>query len=143
MPRFRRRARTGPTLPTPLRVIRVAEMLFFPVVAFLLLCLPVPSTAREGSFTEAGQYVVWAVWAVAVVVMLGRRRRWGWVLALALATWVVVTILVRGAPVVRTALAHPSLPVHIALGLLAWTFLTQLVVLVSCLTFTRWREELG
>ncbi|HYH82391.1 MAG TPA: hypothetical protein VEX86_21545 [Longimicrobium sp.] len=127
-------------LPTPLKVIRIAELLFFPVVAFMLLGLPVPSNMAE--ITATALLAAEAVAAVAVAVGLGQRRRWAWVLAMLLAAWVIVGIALRGGPVLRAAMAGPNLALKLSVALLAWTLVTQLVALAGCLTFRGWREEL-
>ena len=120
------------SLPAPLRVVRVAELLFFPVVAFMLLGLPVPSNSVEVMATAL--LGAEAIAAVAVAVGLGRRRRWAWVLAMVLAAWVIIGIVLRGPGVARAALASDHLALKLSLVLLAWTFFTQLVALVGCLS---------
>ena len=117
-------------LPTPLRVVRVAELLYFPVVGFMLLGLPVPSNRAETVATAL--LAVEAFAAVAVAVGLGRRRQWAWWLAIVLAAWVIIGIVLRGPAVARAAFASGSLPLKLSLVLLAWTFMTQLVALVGC-----------
>lgn len=120
------------SLPAPLRVVRVAELLYFPVVGFMLLGLPVPSNSAE--IVATALLAVEAIAAVAIAVGLGRRRRWAWVLAMVLAAWVIVGIVLRGPAVVRAALATDSLPLKLSLVLLAWTFLTQMAALIGCLS---------
>lgn len=127
-------------LPRPLKVIRIAELLFFPVVGFMLLGLPLPRNATE--IVSTALLAAEAVAAVAVAVGLGQRRRWAWVLAMLLAAWVVIGIVLRGPRVLRAAFEAPTLALHLSLALLAWTLVTQLVALAACLTFHDWREEL-
>jgi len=129
-------------LPARLRVIRIAELLFFPVIGYMLLSLPVPSAARPGEWVATLVLAAEAVAAVAVAVGLAKRRRWAWVLAMLLAAWVIVSSVLRGAAVLRAALALGRLMTAGVVGLFAWTVITQLVVLACCLTFRDWREEL-
>lgn len=127
-------------LPMPLKVIRIAELLFFPVVAFMLLGLPVPRNATE--ILATALLAAEAVAAVAVAVGLGQRRRWAWVLAMLLAAWVIIGIVLRGPRVLRATLDAPSLALKLSVALLAWTLVTQLVALACCLTFRDWHKEL-
>jgi hypothetical protein len=128
------------SLPAPLRIARAAELLYFPVVGFMLLGLPVPANRAEALATAF--LSAQAIAAVAVAVGLGRRRRWAWVLALVLAAWVILGIVLRGGDVVRAAFATPSLALRLSVALLAWTFLTQLIALAGCLSTRNWREVL-
>lgn len=137
--RAERRAQAK-TLPTSLKVVRVAEILFFPVVGFMLLGLPVPRTSTE--ILATALLGAEAIAAVAVAVGLGQRRRWAWVLAIVLAAWVIVGIVLRGGRIIRAALDQPSVAIELSLAILAWTLLTQLFALAGCLATRNWRSEL-
>lgn len=127
-------------LPAPLKVVRIAELLFFPIVAFMLLGLPVPANSIE---TMAVALLgAEAIAAVAVAVGVSRRRRWAWVLAMVLAAWVLIGIVLRGPGVVRAALASDHIALKLSLVLLAWTFLTQAAALIGCLSLRNRGEVL-
>lgn len=120
-------------LPAPLRVARVAELLFFPVIGYMLLGLPVPSAARPAEIAATLLLAAEAVVAVAVAVGLGRRRPWARVLGIVLAAWVIIGIALRGGPVVRAAMRSDAMALKLAVALLAWTCVTQLVAGIGCL----------
>ncbi len=127
-------------LPAPLKVVRIAELLFFPIVAFMLLGLPVPSNSVETM--AVALLSAEAIAAVAVAVGVSRRRRWAWVLAMVLAAWVIIGIVLRGPGVVRAALASDHIALKLSLVLLAWTFLTQAAALIGCLSLRNRGEVL-
>ncbi|HET7233115.1 MAG TPA: hypothetical protein VFJ16_24105 [Longimicrobium sp.] len=137
--RAERRAQVR-SLPTALKVVRIAELLFFPVVGFMLMGLPLPTNPTQ--ILATGLLAAEAIAAVAVAVGLGQRRRWAWVLAVVLAAWVITGIVLRGGRVLHAAFATPNLALKLSAALLAWTLLTQLVALAGCLTFREWRDEL-
>jgi hypothetical protein len=129
-----------PAAPVAIRIIRVAEMLFFPVAGFMLLSLPPPAHGNEMLTTAL--IAAEAVAAVVVVVGLGRRRRWAWWLALVLAGWIVVGVFSRGVPLFRAASQGGGVAVGVAV-LLGWVLLTQLVVLVALVAMGGWRHQLN
>lgn len=137
--RMERRAQVR-SLPTSLKVVRIAELLFFPVIGFMLLGLRVPSSPVEilATLTLAAE----AVAAVAVAVGLGQRKRWAWVLAIVLAAWVIVGIVLRGGRILRAAFESPNLALKLSVALLAWTLVAQLFALAGCLYTRNWRDEL-
>lgn len=137
--RAERRAQVR-ALPTSLKVVRIAELLFFPVIGFMLLGLRVPSNPAEilATATLAAE----AVAAVAVAVGLGQRRRWAWMLSIVLAGWVIVGIVLRGGRILRAAFETPNLALTLSAALLAWTLVTQLFALAGSLLTRNWRDEL-
>lgn len=137
--RAERRAQVR-SLPTSLKVARIAELLFFPVIGFMLLGLRVPRNPTEilATATLAAE----AIAAVAVAVGLGQRRRWAWALAIVLAAWVIIGIVLRGGRVLRAAFETPNVALKLSVALLAWTLVTQLFALAGCLATRNWREEL-
>ncbi|HET7462400.1 MAG TPA: hypothetical protein VFJ82_14200 [Longimicrobium sp.] len=139
--RAERRAQVR-ALPTSLKVARIAELLFFPVIGFMLLGLPVPSGANAAEIAATLTLAAEAVAAVAVAVGLGQRRRWAWVLAVLLAAWVIAGIVLRGGRIVHAALSTPGNVLWFSTALLAWTLLTQLFALAGCLATRNWRDEL-
>lgn len=130
------------SLPTSLKVVRIAELLFFPVIGFMLLGLPVPSAANAAEIVATLTLAAEAVAAVAVAVGLGQRRRWAWVLAVLLAAWVITGIVLRGGRIVHAALSTQGTMLWFSTALLAWTLLTQLFALAGCLATRNWRDEL-
>jgi hypothetical protein len=125
-------------LPWQIRAARLAEGLFLPVGVFSLATIPLDDF---GALVKVGVQV--AV-AVAAFVGLGRRRRWAWVAAIALAI-VLIVQMVASVP----ELAHESMgsrdTLMIAVVIVGWAFLTQMVVLSFCLTLfygRRWRTAL-
>jgi hypothetical protein len=132
----------GPKLPGLLRAIRIAELLYFPVTVFFLLGLPIPRLDRPGEVLSYVVIAAEAFAAVAVFIGLGRRRIWAWVLAMVLAAWV-LTGIVRLGNVATLARQPGNGFLYWSLGLLAWTFIAQLVALGCSLAFIPRRRELA
>jgi len=130
------------SLPTSLKMVRIAELLFFPVIGFMLLFLPVPSHASTADLVATFNLAVEAIAAVAVAVGLGQRKRWAWNVAVLLAAWVITGVVLRGGRIVSAALAGPNLALKLSVALLAWTVLTQVFALAGCLATRNWRDEL-
>ena len=144
MAQSRRRPHAPPAarLPGLLRAIRIAELLFFPVVCFMLLSLPVPSVTSAGEMVTYAILVAEAFAAVAVFVGLGRKKTWAWLLAMVLAAWVLTGIVRLGR--LASLASQPGNTVLVwSLVLVAWTFIAQLVILGCCLAFIPRRRELG
>ena len=131
------------SLPTSLKVVRIAELLFFPVIGVMLLSLPVPSFSRPIEMAATLSLAAEAIIAVAVAVGLGQRKRWAWVLAIILAAWVITGIVVNGGRLVHAVFVAPSLALTVSVAVLAWTGLTQLFALAGCLATRNWRDELS
>jgi hypothetical protein len=128
--------RAEDTLPPPLRVARLAEALYVPMGLLLILGLPLDDPL---AFALVGAQVAAAA---AIFVGLGRRSRLAWIAAMLLASYFLFGILARGPEVARRAFAGETV-YQVALVPLVWVFLTQLVVLVSCLALARsWRTVL-
>ena len=143
MARTRRIRRANPAEPLPglLRTIRIAELLFFPVIGFMLLGLPVPHLSNAGEVITTLILLAEAVAAVAVHVGMGKRRLWAWILAMVLAVWVLTGITRAGRMFDLARLPGNTVMIG-SLVLLSWTLLAQLVVLVCCLAFIPRRSEL-
>jgi len=135
------RTAPGPRLPGLLRTVRIAELLYFPVTVFFLLGLPVPRLDRPGEVASYLLIAAEAFAAVAVFIGLGRRRTWAWALAMVLAAWV-LTGIVRLGNIATLARQPGNGFLYWSLGLLAWTFAAQLVVLGCSLAFIPRRAEL-
>jgi hypothetical protein len=135
-----RRRPSPERLPATLRAVRVAELLFFPVVGFLLLGLPTPHYANPEEMLATFTLAAEAFAAVAVFVGLGRRRRWAWWLTLVLAAFVLVRLLLVAPGIV--AAAERSTVGFAIVALLAWTFLTQAVALLCALALRNRKGEL-
>lgn len=136
-----RRANAVEHLPGLLRTIRIAELLFFPVIGFMLLGLPVPHLSNRGEVVTTLILLAEAVAAVAVHVGLGKRRTWAWILAMVLAVWV-LTGITRAGRMFDLAQLRGNTVMIGSLVLLLWTLLAQLVVLVCCVAFIPRRGEL-
>jgi hypothetical protein len=136
-----RRANATEHLPGLLRTIRIAELLFFPVIGFMLLGLPVPHLENRAEVITSLILLAEAVAAVAVHVGLGRRRLWAWLLAMVLAAWVLTGITRAGHMFDLARLPGNTVMIG-SLVLLSWTLLAQLVVLVCCVAFIPRRGEL-
>lgn len=134
-------ARPVERLPGLLRAVRIAELLYFPVVGYMLLGLPVPDGASAGQLATFAILVAEAFAAVAVYTGLGRRRTWAWILAMVLAAWV-LTGIVRAGRIFALARLPGNGVLIWSLALLAWTFLAQLVALGCSLAFIPRRGEL-
>jgi hypothetical protein len=127
------------SLPPSLKLVRTAELLFFPVIGFLLLFLPVPWRAQPVEVVAIVNLFAEAVAAVVVAVGLGQRRRWAWILAVVLAAWVITWIVVQGGhQMLLMWRSGARIPVYIV----GWTLLMQILALAGCLSTRNWREEL-
>ena len=125
-------------LPWQLRAARLAEGLFLPVGIFFLASIPLDEVAM---LAIVGAQVAAAV---AAFVGLKRRRRWAWLLAMALAALFMGRIVVNAPLLADQAEMFPGAMVYIV-ALVGWAFLTQLAVLLCCVTLFpggRWRAEL-
>ncbi|HEX2204222.1 MAG TPA: hypothetical protein VHG91_13020 [Longimicrobium sp.] len=124
-----------PRLPGPVRAARIAEGLYLPVAVYLFLGV---------ALTDTGTLALAALQigaAVAVVVGLGRMRKWAWALAMVLALYILGSIAMRAPDVVRSALETGHAGFYVALVLVAYVALAQVVVLVGCAMFAkRWGE---
>ena len=124
-----------PKLPLPLRVAAVAEALYLPMGLFLVLNLPLDD---PWSFVMVGAQL-----SVAVAAFLGLRRgsRGGWVMAMVLAVYMLVGLAERAPPLLADTSAFPDRAIAVALVIMGWVALTQLVVLVACLWMLPRRHE--
>lgn len=125
-------------LPWQVRTARLAEGLFLPVGVFSLATIPLDDF---GALAKVGVQV--AV-AVAAFVGLGRRRRWAWVAAMALSIVLIVQMVASVPGLTHAAMGNRD-TLMIAVGIVGWAFLTQMIVLCFCLTLfygRRWRTAL-
>lgn len=124
-------------LPWQIRGARLAELMFLPVGVFSLATIPLDEI---GTLAKVGAQV-----AAAVAAFLGlkRRRRWAWLLAMALAAFLVAGMVLRAPGLARASLDDRG--TLVAITMVGWAFLTQLAVLLCCATLIpggRWRTEL-
>jgi len=127
-----------PGLPWQIRAARIAEGLFLPVGVFSLAAIPLNEIVPLAAV--GAQVAV----ATAAFVGLKRRRRWAWVAAMVLAAFF-ITRIVSSAPTLAHAAAETGTSLVVPVALTGWAFLTQLAVLLCCLTLLpgrRWRTEL-
>lgn len=132
-------------LPVQLRVARVAELLYVPVALFAALGTIAGASSGGSSLTEILAVVtilLQVVLAVVLFVKLGQRSRVAWIVAMVLAAYVVLNFSVQAVRFYH-AIARGAWLVGIGTVVLAgWAILSQLVVLVACLSLVPRRHEL-
>ena len=126
-----------PRLPGPLRAARIAEGLYLPVAIYLFLGVDLSDT------TTLALAAVQIGAAVAALVGMGRRKTWGWVLAIVLALYILGSIALRAPEVARAAAETGHAGFVVALVLVGYVALTQLVVLIGCAMYASRRGPVG
>lgn len=140
--RLRRPRREVERLPPLVQAIRVAELLYFPVAVFMLVALPVPAFEWSVEMRATLAVIVEAFAAVAVFVGLGKRRLWAFVLAMVLAAWVLINVLLNGWSLVYHAISAGDPLLLGSSALLVWVFLTQTAALGCALALRHPRATL-
>lgn len=123
-------------IPAGVQAARVAEMLYLPVLLYMMLSLPLAPMRSNADMFTLLVLVAEAAFAVAAFIGLRKRSTLGWGLAIVLALWVIVNAGLQGPSRVSWASAHGAgRAVMIAIvGVLLWSVATQVVVLAACLS---------
>lgn len=128
----------GPApLPVQLRVARVAELLYLPVV--LLAAVGLPLGGGPGRALALLMVLLQAALVVVLFFKLGRGSRVAWIVAMVLAAYVLLNFVVQA----RRLFAGGAWMLGVVpAALTAWGLLMQLVVLGACLSLLPRRAEL-